>query len=280
MSAYTPLRRASRACGEDLAGPRRCSRRPGERRRRPPRPVQDRLGRAYLRCASAFSIAFDVSGRIRLYSLRARAFRASARWSPRPRRSRPFRAYRSGIRLSLGSLGGRVPVAGRASGWTPRRSRRSRDEVHPGPRGRGPGRYCAGTRGSRCPPSSPLQHRIGVRPGHPRRAPCGVRGRGLAERPARDRGPVRGPGGLRLLGSLEEARANDGSAGFAARGREGFPRRGDRPFRDVRGARAVGTTERLPADVAGGSTVRYSDSQRGQRAMWLQRGVALRTRRD
>src|SRR5207245_5157593 len=70
--------------------------------------------------------------------------------------------------------------------------------------------------------------------------------------------PSQVAGGLRLFGPLQQAPGERRVGRFAARGDEVFASGGDRPFRDVgRRTRRQAPVERLPADVARGSPVRY-----------------------
>src|SRR5881296_202902 len=98
--------------------------------------------------------------------------------------------------------------------------------------------------------------RIGERIRDPRLSP-----RNLEDPPRGTRkiqSPSEVPGGLRLLRPLEEAPRERRVGRIAARGHEVPPGRRDRPFRDVGGRpRGQAPIERLPADVAGGPTVRY-----------------------
>src|SRR5712692_624668 len=227
MSAYTPLRRASRAWVRTFRASAMFT--PSRRAASTSAAARSRIvsARAYLRCPSACSIAFDVSGRIRLYSRSARAFRASARWlsasSTFPPRSRAYRTRDSAF--------SRIPWRTRSRRWSSVRmdTRRRR-------------RSAAGLvdvtlecEGLDARLRRPLEDGVSVGQGirDARLAAC--QGQNSPGGPREIEGPSEVPGGLRLLGSLEEAPRERRVGRIVVRGPEVLPRRREGPFRDVGG---------------------------------------------
>src|SRR5881397_864792 len=256
MSAYTPRRSASRAWVRTLRASAMFT--PSRRAASTSAAARSRIvsARAYLRCASAFSIAFEASGRIRWYSRRASAFRASARWSSASS-TFPPRSFAYCTRAWAFST---IPWRTRSRRWSSvrmeiRRSRRSAATKSLRPaRARACSIFRWNANVSMPAFFAPSRTASAYASASTTRAFRLAISRTLREARARSKARPRSPAASVCSARSRRFRANDGSAGSRLEAARSFR------------AAAIARFVMSEADRPSGT----SDSHRGQRAMWLQ----------
>src|SRR5437870_221319 len=273
MSAYTPRRSASRAWVRTLRASAMFT--PSRRAASTSAAARSRIvsARAYLRWASAFSIAFDASGRMRWYSLRASAFRASARWlsasSTFPPRSSAYRTRAWAFST--------IPWRTRSRRWSSvrmeiRRSKRSAATKSPRPaRARAWSMFRWNASVSMPAFLAPSSTASAYASASATRALRRAISRARREARARSSARPRSPAASVCSARSNRLRANDGSATSRLEGTRSLRAAAIARFVMSGAARVVrprsnGCPQTSHAERPSGT----SDSQRGQRAMWLQ----------
>src|SRR3989454_2965418 len=273
MSAYTPRRSASRAWVRTFRASAMFT--PSRRAASTSAAARSKIvsERAYLRCASAFSIAFEASGRMRWYSRRASAFRASARWlsasSTFPPRSSAYRT-----RVWAFST---IPWRTRSRRWSSvrmetRRSRRSAATKSPRPaRARAWSIFLWNANVSMPAFFAPSRTASAQASASATRALRRAISRTRREARARSSARPRSPAASVCSARSKRLRANDGSVESRLEGTRSLRAAAIARFVTSGAARVVrprsnGCPHTSHADRPSGT----SDSHSGQRAMWLQ----------